>query len=119
MSTDCGYMASADTTWQATWLRFLLDDLQIGLPTNTRYNDDNGCIARSKNPVHFKRSKHIAMRHHILREKVEDNTVKLDCVPFADKFANVLTRALPQPALEQHKEQTGISKYHSPAQGEV
>jgi hypothetical protein len=121
-TTEAEYMASADVIRQATWLRLLLDNLQIGLPTNipvSILNDNNGCIALSKNPVHHERSKHIAMPHHFLREKVVDNTVKLDFVPSADNFANTLTKALPQPAFEQLREQMGISKYQSPAQGEV
>jgi hypothetical protein len=47
-TTEVEYMASADATRQATWLRLLLDDLQIGLPTNTPvsiFNDDDGHIA--------------------------------------------------------------------------
>ena len=59
------------------------------------------------------------MRHHFLREKVEDSTVKLDFVPSADNLADMLTKSLPQPAFERLKEQMGISKYESPAQGEV
>jgi hypothetical protein len=117
-TTEAEYMASADATRQATWLRLLLDDLQIGLPTDTPVsilNDNNGCIALSKNPVHHERSKHIAMRHHFLREKVEDNTVKLDFVPSADNLADMLTKSLPQPAFERLKEQMGICKYRSPA----
>ena len=115
-------MASADAARQATWLRLLLDDLQIGLTTNepiSILNDNNGCIALSKNPVHHERSKHIAMRHHFLREKVEDHSVKLDFIPSADNLADMFTKALPQPAFEHLKEQIGISKYRSPARGEV
>jgi hypothetical protein len=121
-TTEAEYMASADATRQATWLRLLLDDLQIGLSTDTPVsilNDNNGCIALSKNPVHHERSKHIAMRHHFLREKVEDNTVKLDFVSSADNLADMLTKSLPQPAFERLKEQMGISKYRPPARGEV
>ena len=70
---------------------------------------------RCREPVHHERSKHIAMRHHFLRGKVEDKTVKLDFVPSADNLADILTKALPQPAFERLKEQMGISKYQSPA----
>lgn len=121
-TTEAEYMASADAARQATWLRLLLDDLQIGLTTNepiSILNDNNGCIALSKNPVHHERSKHIAMRHHFLREKVEDHSVKLDFIPSADNLADMFTKALPQPAFEHLKKQIGISKYRSPARGEV
>jgi hypothetical protein len=58
----------------------------------------------------------MGMRHHFLREKVEDNTVKLEFVPSADNLANMFTKALPQPAFEKLKDQIGISNYRSPAQ---
>jgi hypothetical protein len=50
-TTEAEYMASADATQRALWLQLLLDDLQIGLPTNTPvsiYNNNNGCISLSK-----------------------------------------------------------------------
>ena len=117
-TTEAAYMASADATQPATWLRLLLDDLQVGLPVNTPISileDNNGCIALSKEPVHHKRFKHVAMQHHFLRQKIEENTVKLEIVSAADNLANMLTKAMSQPAFEQVKEQTGISKYQSPA----
>jgi len=55
------------------------------------------------------------MQHHFLRERIEENTVKVDFVPAADNLANMLTKAMPQPAFEQLKEQTGTSKYQSSA----
>jgi hypothetical protein len=50
-TTKAENMASADAAKQATWLLLLLDDLQLGLPTNMPIPiDNNGCIALSKNP---------------------------------------------------------------------
>jgi hypothetical protein len=97
-TTEAEYMASADAAKQATWLRLLLDDLQLGPPTDSPipiYNDNNGCIALSKNPVHHDKSKHIAMRHHFLREKVEDGSIDLSHVSSASNIADLLTKSLP------------------------
>jgi hypothetical protein len=97
-TTEAEYMASADAAQQATWLRLLLDDLQLGPPTDSPipiYNDNNGCIALSKNPVHHDKSKHIAMRHHFLREKVEDGSIDLSHVSSASNIADLLTKSLP------------------------
>jgi hypothetical protein len=68
-------MASADATRQAIWLRQLVDDLQMGLKDGEAIsilNDNTGAIAISKNPAHHNRSKHIALRHHFLREQVTE-----------------------------------------------
>jgi hypothetical protein len=94
-TTEAEYMASADAAKQATWFRLLLDDLQLG-PTKDSpipiLNDNNGCIAPSRNPVHQDKSKHIAMRPHFLREKVEDGAIDLSHVSSANNIANLLVR---------------------------
>jgi len=76
-TTEAEYMAAADATRQAIWLRRLLDDLKLGLGADPHpiLNDNMGTLAISKNPVHHERTKHIGMRHHFIREKIEDNTV--------------------------------------------
>ena len=117
-TTEAVYMASADATHQAPWLRLLLDNLQIGLPANTPIsilNHNNSCIALSKNPVHHALQAYPMQHHFLRRKKVEDSTV----VPSADNLAYMFTKALSQPAFEQLEEQRGISRYQSPGQREV
>jgi hypothetical protein len=105
------YMASADAAKQAIWLQLLLNNLQLGPPTDTPipiYNDNNGCIALSKNPVHHDKSKHIAMRHHSLREKVEDGSIDLSHVPSASNIADLLTKTLPAETFTRLCELLGV-----------
>ena len=110
-TTEAEYMASADATRQAVWLRLLLDDLQLGLGEDPLpiFNDNAGTIALSKNPVYHERSKHIGLRHHFLREKVEDNTISLTHVRSADNLADLLTKSLPRETFDRLRELLGIS----------
>jgi hypothetical protein len=89
-TTKAEYMASAYATRQAIWLKLLLYDLGIdhskAVPL---FNNNQGAIALSKNPVHHKRSKHILLQHHFLREKVED---KLAHIPSAEVIADLITK---------------------------
>lgn len=96
-TTEAEYMASADAAKQAVWLRLLLEDIGLGLGDQALQlvNDNAGAIALSKNPVNHEKSKHIDMRHHFIREKVEDKTVSLAHVPSAENIADLLTKALP------------------------
>lgn len=96
-TTETEYMASADAAKQAVWLRLLLEDIGLGLGDQALQlvNDNAGAIALSKNPVNHEKSKHIDMRHHFIREKVEDKTVSLAHVPSAENIADLLTKALP------------------------
>ena len=94
---EAEYMAMAEAAKQAIWLRQLLEDLGLGqgdkpLPL---WNDNAGATALSKNPTSHDKSKHIAMRHHFIREKVLDNTVSLSHVPSAENLADLLTKSLP------------------------
>jgi hypothetical protein len=86
------------TTYRATVGCRRLDDLHLGPPKDSPipiFNDNNSCIALSKNPVHHDKSKHIAMRYHFLREKVKDGLIDLSHVSSADNIADLLTNPLP------------------------
>jgi len=94
-TTEAEYMASADATRQAVWLRQLLKDLGQGLEGPLPIlNDNNAAILLSKNPVNHDRSKHIDIRHHFLRDKVSDNAIDLSHVPTEDNLADILTKPL-------------------------
>jgi len=105
-------MASADATRQAIWLRQLLDDLQMGLKDGEAVsilNDNAGAIALSKNPVHHNRSKHIALRHHFLREQVTEGMVDLAHIPSVDNLADLLTKPLPRDIFDRLRGRIGLS----------
>jgi len=53
-----------------------------------------GAKALANNPVSHSRTKHIAIRHHFIREKVADNTVWIQYVPTEMMTADSLTKAL-------------------------
>ena len=60
------------------------------------YSDNQGSIALSKNPDSHRRSKHIDVKFHLLREHVEKGTVALQYVNTKDMPADVLTKVLPR-----------------------
>jgi len=62
-----------------------------------------------KNPVHHERSKHIGLRHHFLRERVEDNTISLSHVPSADNIADLLTKGLPRELFDRLRDLLGVT----------
>lgn len=48
----------------------------------------------SVNPLYHKRSKHIDIRHHFIRDAVNDGNVKLKYLPTSKMMADVLTQSL-------------------------
>lgn len=105
-------MASADATRQAIWLRQLLDDLHIGLKDGEAVsipNDNASAIALPKNPVHHNRSKHIALRHHFLREQVTEGMVDLAHVPSIGNLPDLLTKPLPRNTFDRLRGRIGLT----------
>ena len=94
-STEAEYMALYSATQEAVWLRRLLSDMGCarGLAT-TIYEDNQGCIALARNPVFHARTKHIDIKYHFLREKVEEGDIELEYRPTDEMVADGLTKAL-------------------------
>ena len=94
-STESEYMASSLATREAVYLRQFLVELgfrQIG-PTPILI-DNQSAIAIARNPEFHARTKHIEVRHHYVREKLEDGIIDLQYCPTADQTADILTKPL-------------------------
>ncbi|POM67427.1 RxLR effector candidate protein, partial [Phytophthora palmivora] len=94
-STEAEYMALYNAIQEAVWLRQLLKDLGYeNKGATTIYQDNQGCIALAKNPAYHTRTKHIDIKFHFLREKVESKTVELEYKPTDEMIADGFTKAL-------------------------
>jgi hypothetical protein len=94
-TTEAEYMALTEVTKEVEWVRTFLKELQYGTDTPTTVSTDNqGAKALANNPVSHSRTKHIAIRHHFIREKVADNTVWIQYVPTEMMTADSLTKTL-------------------------
>jgi hypothetical protein len=94
-SSEAEYMALAAAVQDAIYLRQLMSDLGFEqIEPTTIYEDNQGCIALAENPVMHKRTKHIDVKHHFIRERVESGEVELQYVYTKDQLADVLTKPL-------------------------
>ena len=94
-STEGEYMASTIATCEAIFLRRFLDELDFPQSSVTLLLDNQSAMQLARNPVHHSRTKHIDVRHHFIREKVESGEIKLEYVPTADQVADIFTKPLP------------------------
>ncbi|GJT45209.1 hypothetical protein Tco_0953924 [Tanacetum coccineum] len=60
------------------------------------YCDNKSAIALCCNDVQHSRSKHIGIRHHFIREQMENRVVELYFVETNYQLADILTKALPR-----------------------
>jgi hypothetical protein len=95
-STEAEYIALTSAIQEAVYLKSLLADLQLVQDAESvLINVDNqGAIKISKNNITSNRTKHIDIKYHYCREKVQDGTVRLEYIPSEHMVADILTKAV-------------------------
>lgn len=92
-TTEAEYMSMSSATQEAIWLKSLNDELfpSGGIEINC---DNKSAICLATNNMYSKRSKHIDIKFHFIREKVANKSIKLNYVPTNSMVADVLTKSV-------------------------
>lgn len=109
-STEAEYVALSEAAREAMWLYQLYGEL--GYPQTDPIlilGDNNGSIAMAKNPEFHKRSKHVDIRWHWVRDLVNDGYVNIVDCRDPEQTADVLTKALTKPKFTRHVNELGLS----------
>lgn len=94
---EAEYIAASSAIKELVWLkRFFNELLPNQLDVANFYMDNQNAIRLIGNPVFHKRSKHIDVRHHHIREKYKEGAFKLFSVPSEEMKADILTKPLPR-----------------------
>jgi hypothetical protein len=108
-TTEAEYVALGEAAREASWLRNLYGELgypQIK-PTLIR-GDNNGSIAMARNPQFHQRSKHIAIRWHLIRDLVNDGILTIEECRDPEQTADVLTKPLARTKHHKHMAEMGM-----------
>ena len=106
---EAEYVALASATQEATWLRQLLQDLhQQQIDPTVIQEDNQAAIVFTQNPQSHGKMKHIDIKYHFVREKVQDNTVQLHYCPTSDMVADVLTKGLSSEKFSRLRQLSGV-----------
>ncbi|KAK9873685.1 hypothetical protein WA026_023685 [Henosepilachna vigintioctopunctata] len=93
-STEAEYMAMAEATKEAIYLQNLIFEITGKLNYITLFNDNKSAQALANNPVYHKRSKHIDIRYHFIRDAVLNNQIKLEYLQIDKMTADIFTKSL-------------------------
>ncbi|GKA56838.1 hypothetical protein Tco_0755910 [Tanacetum coccineum] len=97
---EAEYIAMSGCCAQILWMRSQLKDYGFDFNKIPLYCDKKSVIALCCNNVQHSRSKHIDIRHHFIREQVENRVVELYFVETNYQLADILTKALPRERFE-------------------
>ncbi|KAE8185744.1 hypothetical protein CF328_g7447, partial [Tilletia controversa] len=109
-STEAEYIALSEATREAIWAVQLLDELRLRVkgPVDM-YTDNTGAEALARNPQSHQRTKHISIHHHLVRDKNNDGTVKVQRVHTDENPADLLTKNVTFARLTSGRKQLGLS----------
>ena len=95
LSCEAEYVALAAAVQEGLYLKQWFENVEgIGKQEPVLiYEDNQGTIALSYNPVCRQRSKHIDIRYHFIREVLSNGSITLEYCPTSDMVADVLTKS--------------------------
>ncbi|GJT19171.1 hypothetical protein Tco_0877877 [Tanacetum coccineum] len=99
-TTEAEYIAMSRCCAQILWMRSQLSHYGFAFKKIPLYCDNRSAIALCCNNVQYSRSKHIDIRHHFIREQVENGVVELNFVTMDYQLADIFTKALPRERIE-------------------
>lgn len=88
-----------------------MSELGFNLNATPLYGDNQGSIFIASNPVTEKRSKHIDIRYHYIREVVDKGFVKIYFVDGDKNPADLFTKNLGRLKFERFRAQLGLEIY--------
>lgn len=74
------------------------------------FSDNIGALKLSDNPGFHARSKHIAIRHHFIREVLENNRLRVKHVSTDDNVADMFTKSIPRPKFKKCIALSGVRR---------
>lgn len=108
-TTEAEYVAASITAREAVWLRKLLEEVNcLSEGATTVYVDNQSSIRLVKNPEFHKRTKHIDVRYHFVRERVQRKELEVDYIESAKQKADIFTKALPRNRFCELREEIGV-----------
>uniref|UniRef100_A0A8D9ARJ7 Copia protein n=2 Tax=Cacopsylla melanoneura TaxID=428564 RepID=A0A8D9ARJ7_9HEMI len=107
-STEAEYIACSVATCEALWLKGILLDLSIEIDHVPLYEDNQSAIHMAKNRENGKRTKHVDIKYHFIRDEVEKGNVILKYVPTDKQVADMFTKSLSYPVFQKFLKDLGI-----------
>jgi hypothetical protein len=116
---EAEYMAASEAAKEACWIKRFINDLgtAINFKTIPLHVDNASAIKLTNNPEFHQRSKHIDIRHHFIRECIDNGDIIVKWIPGPENPADMFTKALTPPLFEKCRDRlhmTNIKGHSNP-----
>ena len=102
-SCEAEYVALSECCREVDYLRSILDFVQHPADGPTEVFEDNqGTIDLASNPVHHKRTKHVEVKYHYVRDAQDKGRVRVVKVHTTLNHADIMTKATDQKTFTRH-----------------
>lgn len=109
-SSESEYVALSAATAEALWLAGVLEDMKMKNPETpvTIFEDNRGCIGMANN-LETKRSKHIDVKHHFIRDHIAEGRIQVKAVGTQDQLADIFTKSLDPGRFQELRQKLGLN----------
>ncbi|GJY90610.1 putative ribonuclease H-like domain-containing protein [Tanacetum coccineum] len=92
-TTEAEYVAAANCCGQVLWIQNQMLDYGFNFMNTKIYIDNESTLCIVKNLVFHSKTKHIAIRHHFIRDAYEKKLIQVLKIHTDDNVADLLTKA--------------------------
>lgn len=107
-TTEAEYIAAAEAVKELIWLGRLFEEMTGESVCPALCVDNQSAIKLIGNPGMHRRTKHIDVRYHFIRDEKRKKTFTLKYVGTQQQAADFLTKGLSKDKLERNKEAVGV-----------
>ena len=107
-TANSDYIALSEAATEGLFLKHIFSEIGAEIGTVLIMQDNQATIAMARNPVHHKRSKHIDIKYHFVRNEVARKNIKLQYCDSKSMIADILTKPLPRDCFTHLSESMGL-----------
>lgn len=109
-TAEAEYLSLSLICCECTWFKGLLGDLEVHCLSITILEDNQSCIHIAKNRENSKRVKHIDIKHHFIRNLIENETILLEYIATNEQIADIFTKPLCRNTFHYFRNKLGVLK---------
>ena len=102
-TSESEYVALAEIVNELRFLRQVKAFMVLPIDYNTRVHEDNeGAIKMTENRFSSRRTRHIDVKHHMVRDADDGEIIHVEYVKSGEQNADVLTTAIDAKSFKKH-----------------